>query len=165
MPSGPKRSGTATIPAAAASGELEGSFQTQNERKEEVVMLLGKLAKEAGRLLPHKKPDVSLQRKEEIARLKQQLQQFGIELSHLAGGSSGGDEARRLQEVSRTLAQQREFLHTLSLGDEAATEVWLNAHTGTISLKMWTQHRSYIVTMAHIFAGPYPGLRAYLQII
>jgi glycerol-3-phosphate O-acyltransferase len=126
-------------------------------------MLLGKLAKKAGKLLPLKKPNVSLQRREEIVMLREQLQQFGIELSHLAGDSPQGGNTSRLLELSRGLAQQQHVLHTLSLGDETATQVWLDAHSGAISPQLWEEHRSYIVTMAHIFAGPYPELRAYLE--
>ncbi|WP_090799540.1 hypothetical protein [Paenibacillus sp. GP183] len=124
-------------------------------------MLFKSVTKEVKKLFLFKRSNASVQRQEEILHLKRRLEEFDIQFSNLAYQSSGV-ETRTLMEISRTVAQNNELLNTLSSERELAVQQLLANRVG-ISPKILEEHHQFIVTMAHIFGGPYPCLREYVR--
>jgi hypothetical protein len=124
-------------------------------------MLLKSVTKEVKKLFLFKRASASVQRQEEILHLKRRLEEFDIQFSNLAYQSSGV-ETRTLMEISKTVAQNNELLNTLSSKRELAVQQLLANRVG-ISPKILEEHHQFIVTMAHIFGGPYPCLREYIR--
>jgi hypothetical protein len=124
-------------------------------------MLLKSVTKEVKKLFLFKRASASVQRQEEILHLKRRLEEFDIQFSNLACQSSGV-ETRTLMEISKTVAQNNELLNTLSSKRELAVQQLLANRVG-ISPKILEEHHQFIVTMAHIFGGPYPCLREYIR--
>jgi hypothetical protein len=124
-------------------------------------MLLKRVTKEVKKLFQLKRSNVSLQRQEEILHLKRRLEEFDIQFSNLAYRPSGV-EAQTLMEISKTVAQNNELLNQLSSERELAVQQLLANRVG-ISPKILEEHHKFVVTMAHIFGGPYPCLREYIS--
>lgn len=124
-------------------------------------MLLKRLAKEVKNLFQSKRSNTSVQRQEEILHLKRRLEVLDIQFSNLAYRPSGV-ETQTLLEISKTLGQNNDLLNQLSLERGLAVQQLLANRVG-ISPKILEEHHKFIVTMAHIFGGPYPCLREYIR--
>lgn len=124
-------------------------------------MLLKRLAEEVKNLFQSKRSNTSVQRQEEILHLKRRLEVLDIQFSNLAYRPSGV-ETQTLLEISKTLGQNNDLLNQLSLEKELAVQQLLANRVG-ISPKILEEHHKFIVTMAHIFGGPYPCLREYIR--
>jgi hypothetical protein len=124
-------------------------------------MLLKRVTKEVKKLFQFKRANTSVQRQEEILHLKRRLEEFDIQFSNLAYRPSGV-ETQTLMEISKSVAQNNELLNQLSSERELTVEQLL-ANRVSISPKLLEEHHKFIVTMAHIFGGPYPCLREYIK--
>lgn len=124
-------------------------------------MLFKRLAEEVKNLFQSKRSNTSVQRQEEILHLKRRLEVLDIQFSNLAYRPSGV-ETQTLLEISKTLGQNNDLLNQLSLEKELAVQQLLANRVG-ISPKILEEHHKFIVTMAHIFGGPYPCLREYIR--
>lgn len=124
-------------------------------------MLLKRLAEEVKNLFQSKRSNTSVQRQEEILHLKRRLEVLDIQFSNLAYRPSGV-ETQTLLEISKTLGQNNDLLNQLSLERELGVQQLLANRVG-ISPKILEEHHKFIVTMAHIFGGPYPCLREYIR--
>ncbi|MGO4273361.1 hypothetical protein AB4Z22_26545 [Paenibacillus sp. TAF58] len=124
-------------------------------------MLLKRVTKEVKKLFQLKRSNTSLQRQEEILHLKRRLEELDIQFSNLAYHPSGV-EAQTLMEISKAVAQNNELLNQLSSDREIAVQQLLANQVG-ISPKILEEHHKFIVTIAHIFGGPYPCLREYIS--
>ena len=124
-------------------------------------MLLKRVTKEVKKLFQLKRSNTSVQRQEEILHLKLRLEEFDIQFSNLAYRPSGV-EIQALLEISRTVGQNNNLLNKLSSDREKAVQQLL-ANRVSISPKILEEHYKFIVTMAHIFGGPYPFLREYIR--
>ena len=124
-------------------------------------MLLKRVTKEVKNLFQSKRSNTSVQRQEEILHLKRRLEEFDIQFSNLAYRPSGV-ETQTLLEISKTVGQNNDLLNQLTLERELAVQQLLANRVG-ISPKILEEHHKFIVTMAHIFGGPYPCLREYIR--
>jgi hypothetical protein len=124
-------------------------------------MLLTNLKKQVQKLFLLKRSNVSMQRQEEIFHLKRRLEELDICFSNLADWPSGV-ETETLLEISKKVAQNNELLNTINSDRELVFQKLLAKRVG-ISLKILEEHHQFIVTMAHIFGGPYPCLREYIS--
>ncbi|SDN67860.1 hypothetical protein SAMN04487897_10454 [Paenibacillus sp. yr247] len=123
-------------------------------------MLLKRVTEEVKKLFQLKRSKASLQRQEEILHLKRRLEEYDIQFSNLAYRPCV--ETQTLMEISITVAQNNELLNQLSSEKELAVQQLLANQVG-ISPKIMKEHHKFIVTMAHIFGGPYPCLRKYIR--
>jgi hypothetical protein len=124
-------------------------------------MLLKRVTKKVKKLFQLKRSNASAQRQEEILHLMRQLEEFDIQFSNLVYQPSGV-ETQTLMKISKAVAQNNELLNQLSSERELAVEQLLGNRFG-ISPKILEEHHKFIVTMAHIFGGPYPCLREYIR--
>ncbi len=124
-------------------------------------MILKRVTKEVKNLFQSKRSNTSVQRQEEILHLKRRLEEFNIQFSNLAYRPSGV-ETQTLLEISKTVGQNNDLLNQLSSERELAVQQLLANRVG-ISPKILEEHHKFIVTMAHIFGGPYPCLREYIR--
>ncbi|NOU75376.1 hypothetical protein GC098_29010 [Paenibacillus sp. LMG 31458] len=124
-------------------------------------MFIKRVTKEVKKLFQLKRSNTSVQRQDEILHLKRRLEEFDIQFSSLAYRPSGV-ETQALLEISKTVGQNNDLLNQLSSESELAVQQLLANRVG-ISPKIWEEHHKFIVTMAHIFGGPYPYLREYIR--
>lgn len=124
-------------------------------------MFIKRVTKEVKKLFQLKRSNTSVQRQDEILHLKRRLEEFDIQFSNLAYRPSGV-ETQALLEISKTVGQNNDLLNQLSSESELAVQQLLVNRVG-ISPKIWEEHHKFIVTMAHIFGGPYPCLREYIR--
>ncbi|NOU85468.1 hypothetical protein GC102_06705 [Paenibacillus sp. LMG 31460] len=124
-------------------------------------MFIKRVTKEVKKLFQLKRSNTSVQRQDEILHLKRRLEEFDIQFSNLAYRPSGV-ETQALLEISKTVGQNNDLLNQLSSESELAVQQLLANRVG-ISPKIWEEHHKFIVTMAHIFGGPYPCLREYIR--
>jgi hypothetical protein len=124
-------------------------------------MFIKRVTKEVKKLFQLKRSNTSVKRQDEILHLKRRLEEFDIQFSNLAYRPSGV-ETQDLLEISKTVGQNNDLLNQLSSESELAVQQLLANRVG-ISPKIWEEHHKFIVTMAHIFGGPYPCLREYIR--
>jgi hypothetical protein len=124
-------------------------------------MFIKRVTKEVKKLFQLKRSNTSVKRQDEILHLKRRLEEFDIQFSNLAYRPSGV-ETQDLMEISKTVGQNNDLLNQLSSESELAVQQLLANRVG-ISPKIWEEHHKFIVTMAHIFGGPYPCLREYIR--
>lgn len=124
-------------------------------------MQLETLTKEVKKLFQSKKPNNSLNRRNEIMNLNRRLEEFDIQFSNLVDQSSS-EAAQTLLEISRSLAQKEELMNLLNLERKLPVQQLLVSHVG-ITRKILDDHYQFIISMALILSGPYPFLRDYFQ--
>lgn len=118
------------------------------------------LTREVKKLFQKKKPDVSANRRNEIMQLKERLKEFDIHFSNLTNQSSA-EERLALVSVGKSLAQNDAWMNQLFNDRKLPVEKLLNSHKG-ISRKLVDDHYQFIISIALIFYGPFPCLKAYI---
>lgn len=126
-------------------------------------MLFKRVTNAVKKHLSLKRSTASVHRQEEILHLKRRLEEdFSIQFVNLANRTSSA-ETQSLMEISKTIAQNKELLNTLSPETELVVQHHLLAKHAGITPKILEENHQFIVTMAHILGGPYPFLRKFIS--
>lgn len=111
----------------------------------------------------YEKSKESEERKHEILELTQCLNEFGIRFGDLADASPKHDDSRQsLFAIARQLADNRELMRLMLAKRQLPIKELLELVS--VSRKTLERNRKFIIAAALIYEGPYPYLKAYLQL-